>query len=160
MGPGLRRIALFSSVIFLSGCALPLPVKIASWALDGISFVATKKSITDHGISVIAGRDCAMMRAVTKGRICDRLTPSIVAVDASGGDAGAPSATEVAGVNSKPTKIKATMFIAFAESAERVAAVSRLPTELRDLLDSNLGMFSVRGNSTALIADSANGSRQ
>lgn len=160
MGPGLRRVALFTLVILLSGCALPLPVKIASWALDGISFVATKKSITDHGISVIAGRDCAMMRAVTKGRICDQLTPSIVVVDASGGNASAPSVTEVAGVNSKPTKFKATRFIAFTASLERAAAVSRLPTELRDLLDSNLGMFSVRGNSTALIADSANGSRQ
>ena len=34
------KIIVFCS-LFLSGCAVPVPVQIASWALDGISLLAT-----------------------------------------------------------------------------------------------------------------------
>ena len=43
---------------------MPLPFQIASWALDGISYIATEKSVTDHGISIIAQKDCALLRVV------------------------------------------------------------------------------------------------
>lgn len=56
--------------LVLGGCALPLPIQIASWAIDGISYVATQKSITDHGLSIVADRDCAMHRVLTDGDIC------------------------------------------------------------------------------------------
>ena len=52
-------------LLILSGCALPVPVRLASWAIDGISILMTKKSIADHGISVVADRDCAMWRSLT-----------------------------------------------------------------------------------------------
>ncbi|MEQ8195910.1 MAG: hypothetical protein RIB59_15620, partial [Rhodospirillales bacterium] len=47
---------------FLSGCGLPVGVTIASWAIDGISLLTTEKSVTDHGISAVAQRDCALWR--------------------------------------------------------------------------------------------------
>lgn len=49
----------------LGGCALPVPIQVASWAADIISFAATEKSITDHGLSAFFDMDCAMHRAVT-----------------------------------------------------------------------------------------------
>jgi len=54
----------------LSGCAMPLPLQVASWALDGLSYVATDKSMTDHGLSMVAQKDCALLRGLTEGSIC------------------------------------------------------------------------------------------
>ncbi len=51
--------------VVLGGCALPVPLQVASWALDVVSVVATEKSLTDHGISVLAQKDCALHRVVT-----------------------------------------------------------------------------------------------
>jgi len=55
---------LLTGLFWLSGCALPPAIQITSWALDGISYIATKKSATDHGLSIIAQKDCAMLRVV------------------------------------------------------------------------------------------------
>jgi len=49
----------FAAVLMLSamlgGCALPVPVQVVSWVADGISLATTEKSITDHGLSALAG---------------------------------------------------------------------------------------------------------
>ncbi|HBC06057.1 MAG TPA: hypothetical protein DC046_00560 [Rhodospirillaceae bacterium] len=50
----------------MGGCALPVPIQVASWAIDIISVVATEKSITDHGLSALTSKDCALYRAVTE----------------------------------------------------------------------------------------------
>jgi sporulation related protein len=52
--------------ILLSGCAIPPAITIASYVLDGVSYAATGKSVSDHGISAVAGRDCATFR-ILKG---------------------------------------------------------------------------------------------
>ena len=49
---------------------MPLPLQIAAWAADGISYLMTSKSMSDHGLSAAVGRDCAVHRAVTEGAIC------------------------------------------------------------------------------------------
>lgn len=68
----------------LTGCALPLPIQVASWALDGVFYVATNKSILDHGISGVSGQDCAMYRIVTEGAACRDVTPvSVVNTESS-----------------------------------------------------------------------------
>jgi hypothetical protein len=56
--------------ILLSGCGLPPAVMIASYAADGISYVATGKSVSDHGISAVTGRDCAVWRIIKGKAIC------------------------------------------------------------------------------------------
>ena len=56
--------------ILISGCAMPMPFQIASWALDGISYIATDKSVTDHGISIVAQKDCALLRVVQGQELC------------------------------------------------------------------------------------------
>jgi len=64
----------FAAVIMLAavvgGCALPVPLQVASWVADGISLAATEKSLTDHGLSALSGEDCAMWRAVKDQDIC------------------------------------------------------------------------------------------
>jgi cell division septation protein DedD len=63
---------LATGVLFLGGCALPLPVQVASWALDGLSYVTTEKSMADHGLSIVANKDCAVVRGILmdEGQIC------------------------------------------------------------------------------------------
>jgi len=62
--------ALSVSTLLITGCAVPVPFQVASWALDGISYVMTEKSVTDHGLSVVAQKDCAVWRGVTAGELC------------------------------------------------------------------------------------------
>ena len=57
--------------LVISGCAaVPVPLKMASWAADGISYVFTQKSVLDHGLSAMNGQDCAVMRLATEGSAC------------------------------------------------------------------------------------------
>ena len=66
----MRRVIGIVSTIFLSifvaGCAVPVSVTVASWAIDGVSYITTSKSLTDHGISFVSGQDCALHRIVTE----------------------------------------------------------------------------------------------
>jgi hypothetical protein len=66
--------------MMLGGCALPVGVQIASWALDGISLVATKKSMTDHGLSILTQKDCAMWRVVKQEKICVHYQDATIAI--------------------------------------------------------------------------------
>ena len=51
---------------------MPPAVTIASFAADGVSYVATGKSIADHGISAATGHDCALLRPVLSDKpVCD-----------------------------------------------------------------------------------------
>ena len=61
-----HRILIALAPILLSGCAIPPALTIASYVLDGVSYAATGKSVSDHGISAVAGRDCATFR-ILKG---------------------------------------------------------------------------------------------
>lgn len=64
------RVATAGLSLLLGGCALPIPIQVASWALEGISVLATKKSLTDHGVSALAQKDCALWRGLTDDEIC------------------------------------------------------------------------------------------
>jgi len=52
---------------------LPPAVSSASLAADGVSYVTTGKSVSDHGISVATGNDCALMRPVFTGKAMCRI---------------------------------------------------------------------------------------
>ena len=68
------RILPFGVVVYLSislgGCSLPVSVSTVSWVIDGASYIATKKSLADHGLSFVAGQDCALYRFVTRMNVC------------------------------------------------------------------------------------------
>ncbi len=53
----------------LSGCGLPPAVTVASLVASGVSYVTTGKSVTDHGISMVLQKDCALLRGF-EGDIC------------------------------------------------------------------------------------------
>jgi len=66
-----KSLIAFALLSMLGGCmALPAPVQMASFALDGLSMIATEKSLTDHGPPLVAGQDCAVWRGFTDGDIC------------------------------------------------------------------------------------------
>ncbi len=65
----MRWLILAAAVISLSGCGLPPVVTYASYAADVFSYLATGKSVTDHGISMVMQKDCALIRALD-GPIC------------------------------------------------------------------------------------------
>ena len=66
-----RLTILGTSALLLGGCALPVPIQVASWALDGISYLTTEKSVADHGLSILAQKDCSVLRGLLDdGEIC------------------------------------------------------------------------------------------
>jgi len=68
----LKLSVLAGAAMSLSGClvALPPAVQLASLALDGVSYVTTGKSVTDHAISTVTAQDCAMLRGLKGEDIC------------------------------------------------------------------------------------------
>ena len=61
----LRITGALGVVVALSGClALPPAIQLASLAIDGISYMQTGKSISDHALSAVTNKDCAMLRAL------------------------------------------------------------------------------------------------
>ncbi len=80
------RIIIVPALLFLlNGCALlaiPPALTIASYAADGVSYMATGKSITDHMLSDALGRNCAVWRILRGRKICKDFTPLEVAARA------------------------------------------------------------------------------
>ena len=87
-GKAMKRImVLGTTAILLGGCALPVPFQVASWAIDGISYLMTEKTIADHGISILAQKDCAVLRGLLgDGKFCrDYDDTAIMVADAEAG---------------------------------------------------------------------------
>jgi hypothetical protein len=65
------RACIISAItILLSGCAMPIGLQMASFAIQGISMAATDKSVTDHGISAVVQEDCALWRVLIGDPVC------------------------------------------------------------------------------------------
>jgi hypothetical protein len=103
----MQRFSIISCAMLLSGCALPLPFQIASWALDGISYIATEKSVTDHGISIVAQKDCALLRVVQGDDICSTYDDSGTIAVAETGNADSPDKITLKSVGRDTTNIAA-----------------------------------------------------
>lgn len=65
-------VVLLGAAWSASGCVMAAPTafQIATTALDGASYAATGKSVTDHLVSEVTAKDCAMMRALDGENIC------------------------------------------------------------------------------------------
>ena len=48
---------------------MPPAITLASLAADVVSYASTGKSVSDHGISLVLQKDCALLRGF-KGEIC------------------------------------------------------------------------------------------
>ncbi|MSO77852.1 MAG: SPOR domain-containing protein [Alphaproteobacteria bacterium] len=87
----MRSVGILGLTLLLGGCALPPIVTALSFALDGVSFVATGKSVGDHGLSVVLDRDCALWRVIDGRGVCEAPDGEMVATgdrkpDAEAGD--------------------------------------------------------------------------
>lgn len=65
----------------LTGCmGVPMVVSAASLYVDAVLVLRTNKTVTDHVISAVAERDCAVLNAVLEGRLCtDAPAPDLLA---------------------------------------------------------------------------------
>lgn len=76
MGGEMRKLWILLLPLLLAGCSVPPAYQIASWALDGFSFIISGKSVSDHAISVVVQKDCAMWRIVQGDEICAESVPT------------------------------------------------------------------------------------
>ncbi len=58
-----------AAAVSLSGCGIPPIISVASLALDFASYGATGKTVTDHGLSAVLQKDCALLRGLD-GHVC------------------------------------------------------------------------------------------
>ena len=81
-----RAVSIAAAVgLSLSACAMPLPFQVASLVANGISYLTTEKTVSDHGISVVVGEDCRMLHALAGGAYCMTEDPTMdIALQAEG----------------------------------------------------------------------------
>ena len=67
----MRATIIVVAILLLAGCvAIPPAVSIASWAINGVSYLASGKSVSDHAISAVLDQDCATWRILKGDPIC------------------------------------------------------------------------------------------
>lgn len=117
MSSTIRIAGALLAPLALGACGLPIGVQIASLFADGVSYLTTDKSLTDHGISAVTGEDCALWRGVEGANIChepasDKEAETIVAaLGKPKAPTSAPVMTAARGDADLPTEV-------FAEAPE------------------------------------------
>lgn len=69
----MRNIAFPVAIVLcavLGGCGLPPAVEVASFAVDGVSYLATGKGSTDQALSAVTGDDCRLSNALRGLDVC------------------------------------------------------------------------------------------
>jgi len=67
----MRSFVPLMAVTLLGGCAaIPPAVSIASYALDGISLLASGRTLSDHVLSAAVGEDCKLLRMAQNLEVC------------------------------------------------------------------------------------------
>lgn len=74
----MRAVIFILCAVILNNCAavaaLPPIVSYISSGATVVSYLTTEKGTSDHVLSAIADKDCALHRAVTKGEVCSEET--------------------------------------------------------------------------------------
>jgi len=79
--PNTRRLcAAMLAPLLLAGCGLPIGIQIASLFADGVSVLTTDKTLTDHGISAVTDKDCALWRSIEGKDICRKVEDDDIVV--------------------------------------------------------------------------------
>ena len=129
-------ISIVVASLYLSGCvAVPPAVVIGGYALDGASYAATGKTMSDHAISGVADKDCSLWRVVEGTRVCQHYADDVhgggggqAAQAAVGGPQGF-AVTRRPGPSLDPTPVGAVQEVA--PDPQAWAAVERTVGELR-----------------------------
>jgi hypothetical protein len=56
--------------LLTGGCGVPLAVSAASYGADGVSVAATKKTTSDHFVSMVTKEDCSFWRVFKHQKMC------------------------------------------------------------------------------------------
>ena len=84
MSKAYRLAGAVAAPLLIAGCGMPIGVQIASFLADTVSVITTDKTLTDHGISSITKKDCALWRTVEGKDICRQSDNSVTTLaDAS-----------------------------------------------------------------------------
>lgn len=67
----MRFPILCAFTLLAGGCALPVPLQLATFAASGFSYATTGKGISDHAVSAVAEQDCAMHRIAFGEEMCN-----------------------------------------------------------------------------------------
>lgn len=73
----LRAFATVIIMMTLSGCLVSVPIAVAKVAIDGVSYIATGKSTTDHALSGLSGQDCALHRVLAGNDVCTEQSSAV-----------------------------------------------------------------------------------
>jgi len=120
-----RLVFLVLLPLAAAGCVLPPAVTVVSLAADGVSYLATGKTVTDHGLSAATARDCALLRPVLERRpVCGAYDSrgKDVPVVAGGGSVPHPGG---AATGSGPTGDRYVSLGSFGDAASATAAAAR-----------------------------------
>lgn len=63
-------LAGFALPLILTGCGLPPLITVASTVADGLSYAISGKGVSDHALSAITTRDCAVLRLLDGRELC------------------------------------------------------------------------------------------
>ncbi len=77
MSKAYRLAGAVAAPLLIAGCGMPIGVQIASFLADTVSVITTEKTLTDHGISSITNKDCALWRKVEGKDICRQSDDSV-----------------------------------------------------------------------------------
>ncbi len=67
----MRNICALSLFFLLTGCAaLPPVVTFATWALGGVTYAVSGKTVSDHAVSSVTQKDCAFLRILDSQPVC------------------------------------------------------------------------------------------
>lgn len=67
----MRLIALAALPLLLSACGAPSGLLVATYAIDGASYVGTGKSVSGHALSAATKKDCSVLYGLTRGQWCE-----------------------------------------------------------------------------------------
>ena len=79
MSKAYRFAGAVAAPLLIAGCGMPIGVQVASFLADTVSVITTDKTLTDHGISAVTEKDCALWRTVEGNDIC-RETDNVDAI--------------------------------------------------------------------------------
>ncbi|WP_114859947.1 SPOR domain-containing protein [Azospirillum brasilense] len=148
MSGRLRRGMTAVAFLGLGGCAgAPVAMTAASFAVDGMLYVGTSKSSTDHMLSAMLQQDCATFRVLSQGYVCK---PVIVPVVRSAESVPVPlPETEPPAVPAPPppAPLPITAEVEIAALPATVLPPMPRPAERRFLVVA--GSFSKRGQAEA-----------
>ena len=80
-----KKIIILTSIVALSGCSALAPsgsqtalkyIGVTKGVVDVASYQSTGKTINDHLLSAVIGKDCKIGRVITKKPICVQIDPS------------------------------------------------------------------------------------